>query len=176
MGGEIGRFITLVPKVLYDCFLIRWLYNFGGLNLILIGWFIKLSVNTFQLLIVIYKKGNNIVYHYWGSTSICWPLSYPFRSLDLRRIRKKLTCVYFDLFCICETLYPKTNTKTTKSIVKVFFNNFVLNTLSLWQASAAATKPQIWTRLDALKFVVKKRIAINWSDLDFKLIFKIVKG
>ena len=43
-GGDIGLFITLVR------FLIRWLQNFREFYLILIGWFINLSVQKFHLL------------------------------------------------------------------------------------------------------------------------------
>ena len=43
----------------------------------MISWFIKLSFQTFQPLIVIYRRGNYV----WGSTSIYYPLSYPFISL-----------------------------------------------------------------------------------------------
>ena len=46
----------------------------------MIGWFFLLSVQMFQPLIVIYRRGN-YVYHHWVCTSIYWPLSYPFRSL-----------------------------------------------------------------------------------------------
>ena len=56
-GGENGLFITLVPKVLLLLFLIRWLYNFGDFYWTLIGLFIKLSVQMFQPLIVIYRRG-----------------------------------------------------------------------------------------------------------------------
>ena len=60
-------------------------YSLAGqrwkLLLNLIGWFIKLSVQTFQPLIVIYRKGN-FVYRDWGCTSICRSLSYPFRLLN----------------------------------------------------------------------------------------------
>ena len=55
-------------------FLIRWLNNVGGFYWILIGWFVKSSVQTFQPQILIYKRGN-FVYHHWGCTSIYWPLS-----------------------------------------------------------------------------------------------------
>ena len=48
--------------------------------MILIGWFIKLSVQIFQPLIVIYRKGN-FDYHHWGYTLIYQPLSYPCRSI-----------------------------------------------------------------------------------------------
>ena len=41
------------------------------------------------------------------------------------------------------------------------------------QGLAAATKPQIQTRLNALK--KKKEIAIFWLCLDFHMIFKIMK-
>ena len=55
-GGGGGRgacirkrlFITLISKVLQQRFL-----SVGLTNLILIGWFIELSVQTFQALIVI---------------------------------------------------------------------------------------------------------------------------
>ena len=49
--------------------------NFRDFYWILIGWFIELSVQTFQQLIVIYRKGN-FVYYRWGCTSINighWP-------------------------------------------------------------------------------------------------------
>ena len=39
-------------------FFIRWLCNFGDFYWNLIGWFIKLSVQSFQPLIVIYRRGN----------------------------------------------------------------------------------------------------------------------
>ena len=67
------------PKVLLS-FLIRWRNNFGNFYWILIGWFIKLSFQTFQPLILIYRRVN-FVYPYWGWTSIYRLLSYPFRSL-----------------------------------------------------------------------------------------------
>ena len=47
---------------------------------ILIGSFIKLSIQMFQPLIVI-KRRSNFVYHPWECTLIYWPFSYPFRSL-----------------------------------------------------------------------------------------------
>ena len=60
-GGDIRLFITLVHKVLLKRFLIRWLNNFGDIYKILNGWFIKLSVQTFQSLIEIYRR-SNLVY------------------------------------------------------------------------------------------------------------------
>ena len=77
-GGENGLFITLFPKVLYLHFLILKLNNLGDFYCILVGWFIFLSVQTFQPLIVINRRGN-FEYHDWGCTSNYWPLSYPFR-------------------------------------------------------------------------------------------------
>ena len=47
---------------------------------ILIGWLIKLSVQTFHPLIVFYRRGI-FVYENWECLLIYWPLSYPFRSL-----------------------------------------------------------------------------------------------
>ena len=77
---ERGRwmFITLIPKFLYCRFLLRWLNNFGWF---LIGWFIRLNVQTFQPLIVKYRS-SKFVYHDRRCTSICRSLSYPFRSLN----------------------------------------------------------------------------------------------
>ena len=48
-------FITLIPKVLQYCFLIRWLNNFEGSNWIAI---VSLSFQTLQPLIAIYRGGN----------------------------------------------------------------------------------------------------------------------
>ena len=55
--------------------------NIGGLHWILIGWFIKLSVQTIQPLILIYRSPN-FVYNYWRCTSIYRPRSCPFISLS----------------------------------------------------------------------------------------------
>ena len=78
--GDNGVFITLVPKVFFkNCFLILWLNNFEDFWGILIGWFMKLSVQTFQPLISIYRRVN-FVYHHWAS--IYQPLSYPFYFPD----------------------------------------------------------------------------------------------
>ena len=52
----------------------------GLFHLILIGWFIKLSVRKFQPLILIYWR-DDYAYQYWGCTSIYRPLSYSFRFL-----------------------------------------------------------------------------------------------
>ena len=71
--GDIGMFITLFPKVLYKRFLIRWINNFVDLlNFDL--YFNKFNVQTFQQLILIYRRGN-FAYHLWGCTLI-------FRSLQ----------------------------------------------------------------------------------------------
>ena len=45
----------------------------------------KLSVQTFEPPIVIYRR-NNFMYNQWGCSSNYRPLSYPFRSLKLRQI------------------------------------------------------------------------------------------
>ena len=75
-----GRGLWAVYYTSPQSFNIRWLNSFGDVNCILIDWFIKLSVQIFQPLIVIYKKGI-FVYHQWGCTLIYRPFSYPFRSL-----------------------------------------------------------------------------------------------
>ena len=51
-----GREGTLsCPQSFKKTFLIRWINNFGDFYYISIGWFIKLSVQTFQQLILIYR-------------------------------------------------------------------------------------------------------------------------
>ena len=66
---DIGLFIAQVPKVLYYCFIIRWLNNYGDYYLILIGWFINLNLKHFPVLTVIYRRGD-FVYHHLGCTSM----------------------------------------------------------------------------------------------------------
>ena len=61
-------------------FLISWLINFGDFKRILIDRFINLNVQTFQSLIVSYRRGNFVYYH-CGCTSIYRPVSYPLRSM-----------------------------------------------------------------------------------------------
>ena len=73
----MGYLLHKSPKF-YD--MITFSYSlaqqFWEIQWVLIGWFIKFSVQTFQQLIWIYKRGNFVL-----CTSIHWPLSYPFRSL-----------------------------------------------------------------------------------------------
>ncbi len=77
-GGNIAGVVYYTsPQKL----VIRWLTNLGDLHGILIGWIRNLSVQTFQQLIVIYRRVN-FVYHYWKCTSIYHQLSSPFRSLS----------------------------------------------------------------------------------------------
>ena len=58
-----------------------------GLLMNLIGCFIQLNVQMFQLLNVIYSRGNSL-YNHWWCASIYRPLSYPFRSLDYPHLKK----------------------------------------------------------------------------------------
>ena len=67
MSNLLVEYVKRHWSVLYGRFLIRQLYNFVDFNLILLGWFIKLSTKTFQ--IVIYRR-NNFVYYHWECTSI----------------------------------------------------------------------------------------------------------
>ena len=79
--GERGQ--LAVYFIGNQSFIITFSYSFNNFwdsKWILIGWLIKLSVQTFQPLIVIYRR-DNFVYHYWRYTSNYRPLSYPFRSL-----------------------------------------------------------------------------------------------
>ena len=64
-----------------NCLLLKSIIKIvWGLLLNLIGWLIKISVQTFQPIIIIYRRGN-FVYHLRECTSIYRSLSYPFRSL-----------------------------------------------------------------------------------------------
>ena len=89
-----GLFITLVPKVLYLQFLIRWPNNIEEFKWNLIGWLIKLSVKIFLPLMVINRRGN-FVFENWGCTSIYWPVSYPLRSLTISGHNTKTSKLYF---------------------------------------------------------------------------------
>ena len=57
-GGDIWLFNSLVPKV-FNVFLFVGLITLGNF----IGWVIKLSVQTFQPLNVIYSRGNFVYHH-----------------------------------------------------------------------------------------------------------------
>ena len=86
-----------------------------GLLLILIGWFIKLSVQTFKPIILIYKMGNSVsiyrslitsffthIFYQLGTKieiSQCRlvyrPLSYPYISLIMHQIKEKQSSSLF---------------------------------------------------------------------------------
>ena len=102
-GGNIGLF-TLVFKVLWKGFLICWLNNFGKFYWILISWFIKLSVQTFQPLIVIYNR-RNFVYPHRGCTSMYWPLSYLFKSLIALVVIAKILKIHYQMLSLNQGLY-----------------------------------------------------------------------
>ena len=68
------------PQIIIKMFSYSLAFQLWALQLILICCFIKLKVQTFQPIILIYRNGD-FVYNHWGSTSIYQPLSYPFRSL-----------------------------------------------------------------------------------------------
>ena len=73
-GGDNGLLITLVPK---DCNNVLFFVAITTLGIywILIDWIIKMRVQTFQPLIVIYRRGN-FDYHHLGCTSIYKPFFY----------------------------------------------------------------------------------------------------
>ena len=79
--GDNGLFITQVPKVLQERFLISWFNNFGDFKSILNGWiryYVQCSnistINCYLERIILCK------YNHCGCTSIYRSLSYPFRS------------------------------------------------------------------------------------------------
>ena len=57
-GANTGKYITLVPIVLYLRYLISWLKNIRYFYRILIGGFKTSSVQKFQVIILIYRRGN----------------------------------------------------------------------------------------------------------------------
>ena len=89
---DIGLFITLCTCP--QCFLITFSVSFGTFYLILIGWFIRVSIYTFQTLILIYSRGNFLFEYY---TSIYRSLSYPFRSLKI------VLCVFMECLILPNT-------------------------------------------------------------------------
>ena len=110
--------ITLVPKVLtFSYWLAKQLWGLW----ILIGWFIKLSVQTFQPIIGIYRRGN-FVYNHYICTSIYWLLSYPFRSL-----KKKLIKTHQEL-----TTHA---TERKKKVIMILLRN-ILRCPRLWKQTS----------------------------------------
>ena len=66
-GQTLGRLLHQSPKFYTrQLFLFRWLNNFEDFYFF-IYWLLKLSVQTFQPLIVIYRRVY-FGYHYWGCT------------------------------------------------------------------------------------------------------------
>ena len=70
----------------------------------LLNFIIKLSVQTFQPLTVIYRRGN-FIYHHWGCASIYRPLSYTFRSLILNMSILFFFCISFIKFVGIKSIY-----------------------------------------------------------------------
>ena len=56
----------------------------------MICWVISLSVQTFQLLNIIYRRGY-FVYHHWGFKSIYQPLTYPWENVSTTKELKWCT-------------------------------------------------------------------------------------
>ena len=78
-GGGIVLCILHLSPVFYYVFLFVG-KNYGEFCYMLIGWFIKMSIQTFQPLNVIYRRGN-FVYQHWVCPSIYRSSFFPFRSL-----------------------------------------------------------------------------------------------
>ena len=61
-GDDIGLFNPLVPKVSLIIFSYSLAKQIWGVSMFfLIGWLIMSSVQTFQLLFVIYRRGNFVI-------------------------------------------------------------------------------------------------------------------
>ena len=80
----IGYLLQLPPKFKKKPCLIRW-----GALLNVIGLFIKVTVQKFLPLVVIYRRGV-FLYHHLGCTLIYQPLSYLFRSLVIEQYRARI--------------------------------------------------------------------------------------
>ena len=78
----LGCLLHQSSTFLRTFYFIVCLTTLGIIIIFLIGWSIKLSVQTFQPLTVIYRR-ENLACNHWGCTSIYLPFSYPFRSLDI---------------------------------------------------------------------------------------------
>ncbi len=79
-GGDLGLFITLVPKVI--TFSYSFLYQLWGL-IFNFDWLVnKVEYPNFTTINCNLKRGNFLFLH-WGYISTYRPLSYPFRSLQI---------------------------------------------------------------------------------------------
>ena len=76
--GRRGDIVLFIKKLYNNVFLFVSLPTLGTF---IEFWLVDTLVQTFQLLIVIYRRGD-FVYHYWWYTSIYGPLYYPLRYLD----------------------------------------------------------------------------------------------
>ena len=100
-----------------------------------------LIIQTFQPLILIYRRGT-FVYHHWGCTSIYRPLSFPFRSLQTERHHS--------------TLYHR----SMQSIPVIFLTEanlpwFLSVLINLWRSSGLVLQP--WTDvLQDYSFVIPR--------------------
>ena len=88
------KYLIFILIELPNTFFYSFTQQFWELYWTLIGLLINLSVQTFQPLIVIYRRGN-FVYHHGWCTSIYWTLSYPFRSLVWSYPLTFSPCIYF---------------------------------------------------------------------------------
>ena len=70
---------------------------------ILISWFIRLRVQTFQPIIIFYRR-DNFVYCHWGCKSIYWLLCYPFRSLTISCLRR-VSLLTISKYCMKSTIF-----------------------------------------------------------------------
>ena len=99
------------------------LQNFGDFKWILIVWFIHLSFQTFQPLIVIYKRGNASIYQ---------PLSHSLRSLILYKwkiefLYKSKVGTLCKLYCPIPILTSPWNWKPLfPKTLDIFFQRFLL--------------------------------------------------
>ena len=86
-----------------------------------IGWCIKLSVQTFQPLNVIYRRVN-IVYYYWGYTSIYMLLSYPFTFLTMHIL--KYETLFSDLDNLCASSFFDVRLLILSGVATLQFKRF----------------------------------------------------
>ena len=119
--GILGCLLYQSLKFHYNVFLFVGSTTLG-LLFNLISWFIRLIVQTFQLVIVIYRR-YIFVYHYCECTLIYRPLSYPFRSMQCMHM---IRCVVLYRFLFRRGTFIL-NYIGTQSFIEMFFHLLALN-------------------------------------------------
>ena len=89
------------------------------------SWFIKLSVQKFQPLIIIFGR-SIFVYHQWGCAGIYRPLSYPFRTLVFNLLMDWRGERLFSPLSV-RGILPNNKQLSVKIILKIIILHHLLN-------------------------------------------------